>query len=183
MRLARSWPTGGSRAEDGHRFGSGHAAGSAPPAQEANRRDLDRLSVRGGELLGGETGRRQPHRILPGDPGGHLAICRAVGQPGSALDELNVEVVEGRPEGEHDPRVGGDATDLDGLRLAERENGPPIPDEPRRHQVRVAVAADRAQPQYGLLGKEVERARRDGGSVVHGRDDGARASRSRIDRR
>jgi hypothetical protein len=182
MRLARSWPTGRSAAEDGHGFGSSLTAGPAPPAKESNRRDLDRLSVRCSELLGGQAGRRQPHRVLPGDLGGHLVVCRAVDQPSPPLDELDVEVVERRSQGEHDPRVGGDAADLDGLGFAERDDGVPIPHEPGGDEVRVSVPADRAQPQHAFLGEEGERARREFGGVVHGCDDGARASRSRIAR-
>jgi len=89
------------------------------PAEEANRRDLDRLGVRGREFVDGQPGRGQPGRVFRGDPAGQSEIGGALGQPGAAFDELHVEVVEGRSQGDHHPRVGGDAADLDRLGLAQ----------------------------------------------------------------
>jgi hypothetical protein len=169
MRHARSWPTGSGGAERGDRVRAARPTGPAHPAEEANRRDLDRLGVRGRELVDGQPGRGQPGRVFRGDPAGQPEIGRTVGKPGVTFDELHVEVVKGRSESDHHPRVGGDAPDLDGRWLAEREDGPPVPHEPGGHEVGVAVLTDGAQPQHRLLGEEGECARRRDRGLVHGR--------------
>ena len=169
MRRARSWPTGSGGSERGNRVRAGRPSGPALPAEEANRRDLDRLGVRGRELVDGQPCRGQPGRVFRGDPAGQAEIGRAVDQPGMTLNELNVEVVEWRPQGDHHPWVGGDAPDLDRRWLAEREDGPPVPHEPGGHEVGVAVLTDGAQPQHRLLGEEGECARRRDRGLVHGR--------------